>query len=157
VWFTLSHGIVNEIYYPTVDQPNTRDFQFLISEGEAFSHEEERDLDHRIEYPDRNCLFYRLTNSERTGRYRIVKQVLADAHRSVLLVHTKIDVLDESLRGKVHLYALLAPHIARCGAGNSGWCSEIGGNNLLRAERAGVHLVMGAVQAFPAVLSATSA
>jgi hypothetical protein len=31
VWFTLSHRIVNEIYYPHVDQPNTRDFQFLIS------------------------------------------------------------------------------------------------------------------------------
>src|SRR5215208_6706594 len=36
IWFTLSHGIVNEIYYPTVDQPNTRDFQFLISDGETF-------------------------------------------------------------------------------------------------------------------------
>src|SRR4030095_8615166 len=22
VWFTLSHGIVNEIYYPHIDQPN---------------------------------------------------------------------------------------------------------------------------------------
>jgi len=71
----------------------------------TFSHEENRDLDHRIEYPDRNCLFYRLTNAERTGRHRIVKQVLADSH-------TKIDVLHESLRGKVHLYAMLAPHIA---------------------------------------------
>jgi glucoamylase len=39
-WFTLSHGIVNEIYYPHVDQPNTRDFQFLISDGETFCHEE---------------------------------------------------------------------------------------------------------------------
>jgi glucoamylase len=29
VWFTLSHGIVNEIYYPHVDQSNTCDFQFL--------------------------------------------------------------------------------------------------------------------------------
>src|SRR5215208_227878 len=43
VWFTLSHGIVNEIYYPHVDQPNTRDFQFLISDGETFCHEEKRD------------------------------------------------------------------------------------------------------------------
>jgi glucoamylase len=42
VWFTLSHGIVNEIYYPHVDQPNTRDFQLLISDGETFSHEEKR-------------------------------------------------------------------------------------------------------------------
>jgi Glucodextranase, domain N len=39
LWFTISHGIVNEIYYPRVDQPNTRDFQFLISDGETFCHE----------------------------------------------------------------------------------------------------------------------
>ena len=28
VWFTLSHGIINEIYFPHVDSPNTRDLQF---------------------------------------------------------------------------------------------------------------------------------
>ena len=85
VWFTLSHGIVNEIYYPHVDQPNTRDFQFLISDGETFCHEEKRDLNHLVEYPERDCLFYRLTNSEPNGRYRIVKDILTDPHRSVLL------------------------------------------------------------------------
>jgi len=148
VWFTLSHGIVNEIYYPTVDQPNTRDFQFLISDGKTFCHEEKRDLDHRIEYPERDCPFYRLTNSERSGRYRLIKHILTDPHRSVLLVHTKIEVLDKSLRGKLHLYALLAPHIARQGAGNSGRCSEVGGNKLLHAERNNVHLVMGCSAGF---------
>ena len=148
LWFTLSHGIVNEIYYPSVDQPNTRDFQFLISDGETFCHEEKRDLDHRIEYPERDCLFYRLTNSEREGRYRLVKHVLTDPHRSVLLVHTKVEVLDKSLRGKLRLYALLAPHIAGHGAGNSGWCSEIGANTLLHAQREGVHLVMGCSSGF---------
>ena len=148
VWFTLSHGIVNELYYPTVDQPNTRDFQFLISDGETFCHEEKRDLDHRIEYPERDCPFYRLTNSERGGRYRLIKHVLTDPHRSVFLVHTKLEVLDESLRRKLRLYALLAPHIARHGAGNSGWCSEIGGNKLLHAERNNVHLVMGCSRGF---------
>jgi glucoamylase len=112
LWFTLSHGIVNEIYYPHVDQPNTRDFQFLISDGETFCHEEKRDLDHVVEYPERDCLLYRLTNSEANGRYRLIKHVLTDPHRSVLLVHTKLEMLDESLRGKLRLYALLAPHAA---------------------------------------------
>src|SRR3984893_6698139 len=143
LWFTLSHGIINEIYYPTVDQPNTRDFEFLISDGKAFCHEEKRDLDHRIDYPERNCLFYRLINSERNGRYQIIKQVLADPDRSVLLMHTRLEVHDESLRGRLNLYALLAPHIARYGRGNSGWCCEIGANKLLRAERGGFHLVIG--------------
>jgi len=148
VWFTLSHGIVNEIYYPSVDQPNTRDFQFLISDGETFCHEEKRDLEHRIEYPERDCVFYRLTNSELGGRYRLIKHILADPHRSVVLLHTKLEVLDKSLRGKLRLYALLAPHLGRHGAGNSGWCSEIGGNSLLHAERQDVHLVMGCSRGF---------
>src|SRR6202161_188675 len=133
LWFTLSHGIVNEIYYPSVDQPNTRDFQFLISDGESFCHEEKRDLDHRIEYPERDCVFYRLTNSEPKGRYRLIKHILADPHRSVVIMQTQLEVLDPALRGKLRLYALLAPHLERRGAGNSGWCSETGGNNLIHA------------------------
>ena len=143
IWFTLSHGIVNEIYFPTVDQPNTRDFEFLISDGKTFCHEEKRDLDYRVEYPEHNCLLYRLINSERNGRYQLVKELLTDSHRSVFLMHTKLEVNDESLRGKLSLCALLAPHIARYGAGNSGYSSEISASKLLRAERAGVHLVMG--------------
>jgi glucoamylase len=70
-----------------------------------------------IEYPERDCLFYRLTNSEPRGRYRLVKHVLTDPHRSVLLVHTKLEVSDESLRGKLRLYPLLAPHLAGFGRG----------------------------------------
>jgi glucoamylase len=137
LWFTLSHGIVNEIYYPRVDQPNTRDFQFLISDGKTFCHEEKRDLTHLVDYPERDCLLYRLTNSEPNGRYRLVKHVMTDPHRSVLLVHTKVEVLDESLREKLRLYALLAPQ----GATNSGRCCEIGGSRLIHAQRGDVHLV----------------
>ena len=148
LWFTLSHGIVNEIYYPHVDQPNTRDFQFLISDGATFCHEEKRDLDHLLEYPERDCLFYRITNSDRNGRYRIIKHVLTDPHRSVLLMHAKLEVFDAVLRGKLRLYALLAPHLARYGAGNSGWCSELGGNPVLYAVREDVHLVMGCSHPF---------
>jgi glucoamylase len=57
VWFTLSHGIINEIYYPCVDEPNTRDFQFLITDGETFCHEEKRDLNHLLEYPEQIVSF----------------------------------------------------------------------------------------------------
>ena len=148
VWFTLSHGILNEIYYPHVDQPNTRDFQFLISDGETFCHEEKRDLVHAIDYPERDCLLYRITNSEPSGRYRIVKDVFADPHQSVLLVHTKLEVLDESLRRKLRLYALLAPHIAGFGYGNSGRCIQAGGIKLIRAQRKNVHLIMACSTGF---------
>src|SRR5256885_10748944 len=144
LWFTLSHGIINEIYYPRVDRPNTRDFQFLISDGETFCHEEKRDLNHVVEYPERDCLLYRLTNSEPSGRYRLVKHVLTDPHRSVLLVHTKVEVLDESLRGKLRLYALVAPH----GAGNSARCSEIRASKPIPGQGEDVPLVVACSSEF---------
>jgi len=143
LWFTLSHGIVNEIYYPSVDSPNTRDLQFLVTDGETFFHEEKRDLDHLLEYPERDCLFYRLTNSDPDGRYRLVKHVLTDPHRSVLLMRTRLEVLDPAFAGKLRLYALLAPHLGRQGEGNSGRCVDVSGHRLLHAERGDVHLVLG--------------
>jgi glucoamylase len=106
--------------------------------------EEKRDLDHEIEYPERDCLFYRLTNSEPKGRYRLVKHVLTDPHRSVLVVHTKVEVFDKSLRNKLRLYALLAPQ----GANNFARCSEIGGSALIHARRQDVHLVMACAPGF---------
>ena len=127
VWFTLSHGIVNEIYFPHVDSPNTRDLQFLITDGETFCHEERRDLLHTTEYPEPNALLYRLTNSDPGGRYRLVKEILADPHSSVLLMHTRLEILDPDLRGKLRLYALLAPHMKGTGKNNSAmWCGSAG-------------------------------
>jgi GH15 family glucan-1,4-alpha-glucosidase len=42
VWFTFWNGIVTEVYYPTVDRPQLRDLQYLITDGKSFFHEEKR-------------------------------------------------------------------------------------------------------------------
>ncbi|RYD30694.1 MAG: glucoamylase, partial [Verrucomicrobiaceae bacterium] len=148
LWFTISHGIVNEIYYPHVDTPNTRDLQYLISDGETFCHEERKDLDHEIEYPEAGALLYRLTNTDRQGRYRIIKEVCTDPHCSVLLQRTRLEIMDESLRGRLKLYVLLAPHLQKTGWGNSAQLCDRGGRRLLHAWRHGLHLVMAATADF---------
>ena len=38
IWFTMWHGILTEVYYPTVDRPQLRDLQYLITDGEHFLH-----------------------------------------------------------------------------------------------------------------------
>ena len=40
VWFTLSHGILDEIYYPRVDQACTRDMGLIVTDGRDFFSEE---------------------------------------------------------------------------------------------------------------------
>jgi glucoamylase len=59
LWFTLSRGVISEIYCPTVDTPNTRELHFLVTDGESFCHEEKRDLRHAVEMPERGALLYR--------------------------------------------------------------------------------------------------
>lgn len=143
VWFTLSHGIVNEIYFPHVDKPNTRDLEFLITDGETFCHEEKRDLDHLTEYPEKNALIYRLTNTDRAGRYRIVKEIIVDPHSPVLLIQSKLEILDASLEGRLRLFVLLAPHLNGTGRNNSAAWHDADGRRLLRAWRNDIHLVLG--------------
>ncbi len=107
VWFTLSHGILNEVYFPTLDSPQVRDLGYLVTDGESFFHEEKRDLETRIEYLDRYALGYRLTNTDKEGRYAIVKEVIADPHLPCVLAHTRLEG-DEALLRTLHLYVLLA-------------------------------------------------
>ena len=148
VWFTLSHGIVTEVYCPTVDTPNTRDLEFLVTDGETFCHEEKRDLLHAIEAPEAGALLYRLTNREPDGRYQLVKEVLADPHSSVLLVHTRLEIADDSLRGKLRLFALLTPHLGGYGAENRADWVDLGERALLHAEREDFHLMFGCDRGF---------
>jgi glucoamylase len=143
VWFTLSHGIINEIYYPNVDCPNTRDLQFLITDGETFCHEERRDLKYGIEYPEKSTLCYRLTTWDPVGRYRIIKEIVTDPHSSVLLIHTRLEIADERLRGKLQLFALLAPHLKGLGQHNTGWWHDLGSRPIFHVERDGLHLAFG--------------
>ncbi len=40
VWFTLSHGILNEVYYPHLDQACIRDLGLIVTDGKSFFSEE---------------------------------------------------------------------------------------------------------------------
>ena len=59
IWFTLWNGIITEVYYPTVDHPQIRDLQYLITDGKTFFHEEKRHLKSQCERLSDHALGYR--------------------------------------------------------------------------------------------------
>ncbi len=148
LWFTLSHGVINEIYYPHIDQPNTRDMQLLVTDGESFVHEERCDLEHETTYPAKGTLAYQITNREPQGRYTIHKTVISAPNLPVLLVEHRIEVHDESLRGKLRIYVLLAPHLKGLGTGNTARVVDLIGSPVLHAFREDCHLACGASPPF---------
>jgi len=143
IWYTVSHGTLNEIYYPTIDRPQTRDMEFLLTDGETFVHEEKRDLDRTFEYIDACSSAVRLTNTDRLGRYKIIKEIIADPHHPVVLMRVRLEG-DERVLSRMKAYALLAPHLDVGGAGNSGSVLDLSGRKVLLAWKNGLSLVMAA-------------
>jgi len=147
LWFTIWNGVVTEVYYPTVDRPQLRDLQFLVTDGESFFHEEKRHLRSTTERLSHHVLGYRITNSDPEGRYSIVKEVLSDPHLPCLLVNTTLTG-EESFLKRLRLYALCAPHLGMGGWGNNARVEEIAGRVILTAEKDGVWLALAATVPF---------
>jgi glucoamylase len=150
VWFTFWNGIVTEVYYPTVDRPQIRDLQYLITDGNSFFHDEKHHLKSKLEQLSDHCLGYRCTNSDPDGHYAIVKEIITDPHLACVLQHTKLTG-DESLVSKLKLYALCAPHIEVAGWGNNGYVAHVAGRTVLIAQRKGTWLAMAATVPFSRV------
>ncbi len=141
VWFTVSHGIMNEIYYPRMDQACTRDMGMLVTDGAEYFSDEKRSTRHSIAQLAPGVPAYHIENTSEDGRYRIEKEVLTDSWREVLLQQTRFMPLQGSLE-TYHVYTLLAPHIANGGWGNNGWLGDYKGVPMLFAERAGITLAL---------------
>ena len=71
VWFTLSHGILDEIYHPRLDWACTRDMGLIVTDGQEFFSEEKRHARSQVAYLASGVPAYRLTNTCMEGRYRI--------------------------------------------------------------------------------------
>src|SRR5207237_8705895 len=62
VWYTISNGCLTEVYFPTIDKPQIRDLQYLVTYGETFFADESRGMDVEIECMEGCSLGERLVN-----------------------------------------------------------------------------------------------
>ena len=141
VWFTISHGIVDEVYYPRVDQANTRDLGLLVSGPDGFFSEEKRDTRSDVHLIAPGVPGYRIVNTCVHGRFEIEKTVITDPERDVLMQRIRF----RALQGRIEdyrVFALLAPHICNQGFGNDGWAERYKGVPMLFARRQDVALAL---------------
>jgi glucoamylase len=139
VWFTLSHGILNEVYYPRIDQACLRDMELLVSDGKDFFSEEKRHTRTYIQNLFEGVPAFQVTNTCNENRYRIHKTILTDPYRDVLLQQFRFEPLTGNL-SDYHLYVLLAPHLGNHGSGNTAWLDDYKGLPVLNAQRGEVVL-----------------
>jgi glucoamylase len=141
VWFTLSHGIFNEIYYPRIDEACVRDLGLIVTDGADFRSEEKRDAESELSWLADGVPAFRVVSTCRQGRYRIEKEILTDPRRDAVLQRTVFSAVQGQL-SDYRLFVLLAPHLGNQGAGNTAWVGEYKGIEMLFAERGGSALAL---------------
>ncbi len=132
VWFTISHGVLNEIYAPRLDTACIRDFGFIVTAKDYFS-EEKRDTYHTVAMVEDGVPAFRLVNTAIDGRYRISKTVFSDPLREVILQEIQFEALVGAV-SDYQLHAIIAPHLINAGAHNTGWYGDFKGHEMLFAK-----------------------
>lgn len=138
IWYAISHGIVNEIYFPRIDQACTRDFELIVTDGVDFFSEEKRDTTTRMTMVAPGVPLFHVTNSCLQGRYSLSKYIFSDPERDCVVQHIRLEKWSPELR----LFVLLAPHIRNQGMGNTAWLDDYKGIPMLFAEREDVTMAL---------------
>ena len=137
LWFTLGHGIVNEVYYPRIDIPQIRDLGFIVADGKGFWVEVKRLNDYELSLAGPGIPAVKVVHSH--PRFKLTLRVTPDPQRDVLLIETFLDGDTE-----LQPYVLLAPHLGGTGHDNHAWADRYRGRRILWAEQGPFALALAA-------------
>ena len=137
IWFTIGHGILNEVYWPRVDRPQIRDLGFIVADDNGFWSEVKRDA-----LRDVRCLepgVPAIIATHRHPRYTLTLRICADDHADVIHIEARLDdprdAADPARAAHpLRLYPLLAPHLGFSGLHNRAWSGTYKGRAMLFAQ-----------------------
>jgi glucoamylase len=128
VWATTGRGIVNEVYWPAVDQPQVKDLGFLVGgvSGSGWWQEVKRAGRYTLSTPEPGLMLPTIVHTGANQAYRLTLRPVVDPDHDALLI--AYDLAGAGVR----LYPLLAPHLgvsqitpeeqwAALGAANQAW------------------------------------
>ena len=98
VWYTVAAGILTEVYYPTIDTPQIRDLQFLITDGKTFFHDERRNTTSSIDCVDDASLGFDIVNVADEPRYTLRKTLIGHPHQDCVLMRTRVEADPDVLK-----------------------------------------------------------
>ncbi|MEE2744619.1 MAG: glycoside hydrolase family 15 protein [Bdellovibrionota bacterium] len=105
LWFTNTQGILSEVYFPTIDQAQIKDSQFLVTDGKTFFSEEKKDLVHNVKVIHPGLV--QMINEDPKKKFSIRHTFFTLGDSSTLIdeviIKTKVDGLKFFLLTNPHL------------------------------------------------------
>ncbi len=126
VWFSLANGIVTETMYGRIHEAQIRELKLAITgldaSGRGWTAFEGTDTTSHVAYIDTDSAgrplspAYRLTNTDKQGRFVIIKDVFTDPDHQTLMVRVTV----KALKGPVTPYVILDPSMANTSGDDEG-------------------------------------
>jgi glucoamylase len=131
IWYTIADGTLNEIYFPDVDQANTRSVRFLVSDGRSFFSDEQWDAEHTVDWLGSGIPGCHIESRCKAGRYTLIKDIITDPIRDTLIMRVSFTATEPGL----HLYLFAEPQMGDQGANNNAWIGHYKSVSMLIAQR----------------------
>ena len=138
LWYTLSRGIVNEIYHPRVDVPQLKDLGFIVAGSRGFWTEVKTLDSHTLKFARSGIPAVEVVH--RHGRFELRIDISPDPERDVLLIRMNLEGDQDLLP-----YVLLNPHLGGTGGQNMAETARYRGRSVLWAEQGPFGLALAAV------------
>lgn len=117
VWFTLTQGVMTEVYYPDVTVANVHLLQFVVVDPKTKKVETEQDdAIHQIKVTRPDSLTFQQINTAKSGAWKITKTYVTDPENDSVLIDVKFEPKNKDL----NLYVYFDPSIGNAGMGDEG-------------------------------------
>lgn len=143
IWFTISSGTINEIYYPDVDKANTRSVRFIVTDGDGYFCDEETDATHSVSPAEDGVPLYTVNTTGKEQRFRLTKEIFSDPVYHCLLMRVRM----EGPAG-LRLYLRVDPQLADQGKDNCAWIGAWKGQPMLVAGHRETAMAVAATASF---------
>ncbi|HEY3039835.1 MAG TPA: glycoside hydrolase family 15 protein [Pyrinomonadaceae bacterium] len=130
VWFTLSNGVMTEVYYPRLDLPNSELLQLIVCTRLGCQTEQD-DMRHEMRMPDPRALSFQQINAAKDHAYTITKTYTTDPQRATILIQVSLTVGRSRAEGIDGVYVFYDPSLNNSGMHDTGWSK---GSSLLSSE-----------------------
>ncbi len=127
VWFSLAQGVLTETMYGRIHEAQIREMQLIVTgtgpDGKGWTAFEDTDTDSHVDYIDKDAAgrplapAYRLTNTDKKGRFVIIKDVFTDPDHQSLMTRVTIKPLQ---KGPLTAFVLLDPSVANTSGDDEG-------------------------------------
>lgn len=122
VWFTLTDGVLSEVFYPTLDTPNVQMLQLIVIRGNEIKTEQD-DTNHRMEVPDPRALTFRQVNTAIDRSYTITKTYVTDPENNSLLIDVDFEWHQGADCG-CEIYVYYDPSLNNSGMHDRAWTNN---------------------------------